>query len=78
MFTVTAVLLLLLHIAVSVTVVDAVRAAHWRRVAVTRRQAWHERARHDDEPASGAGWTPRAERGVTASWPDRSPLALRG
>jgi hypothetical protein len=30
-------------IAVSVTVMDAMRAAHWRAVAHERRQAWLER-----------------------------------
>jgi hypothetical protein len=38
-----AALLLLVLIAVSVTVTDAMRAAHWRAVAHERRQAWLER-----------------------------------
>ena len=39
-----AALVLLTLIAVSVTVVDAVRAAHWRVVAGERRRSWDERA----------------------------------
>ena len=42
-FLLTALVLLTL-IAASVTVVDAVRASHWRVVAVERRQSWRERA----------------------------------
>ena len=36
-------LLLLVLIAAAVTVVDAVRAPHWRGVALQRRQSWQER-----------------------------------
>jgi hypothetical protein len=39
-----AALLVLVLIAASVTVVDAVRASHWRTVALDRRQAWLEHA----------------------------------
>ena len=48
-----AVLVLLALIAASVTIVDAVRAPHWRVVAVERRRSWRERtarARQDAEP----------------------------
>lgn len=38
-----AALLLLAVIATVVTVVDAVRAPHWRVVADERRRSWHER-----------------------------------
>jgi hypothetical protein len=40
----TAALLLLILLAAAVTVTDAVRAAHWRRVADDRRWSWHEQA----------------------------------
>jgi hypothetical protein len=56
-FLLTALVLLTL-IAVSVTVVDAVRASHWRGVAVERRQCWRERAGDDEEdpdPDDGSG-----------------------
>jgi hypothetical protein len=46
-------LVLLTLIAGSVTIVDAVRASHWRVVAVERRQSWHERTADEDEPAIG-------------------------
>jgi hypothetical protein len=49
-FLLTALVLLIL-IAGSVTIVDAVRAPHWRVVAVERRQSWRERT-SDDEPAA--------------------------
>ena len=39
-----AALLLLILLAVAVTVTDAVRSAHWRRVADERRWSWHEHA----------------------------------
>ena len=42
--TALAALLLLILLAVAVTVTDAVRAAHWRRVADDRRWSWHEQA----------------------------------
>jgi len=42
-----AALLLLVLIAASVTVVDAVRASHWRVVAVERRRSWRERTEQD-------------------------------
>jgi hypothetical protein len=45
-------LVLLTLIAASVTIVDAVRAPHWRVVAVERRQSWRERTGHADEPAA--------------------------
>ena len=51
-FLLTALVLLTL-IAVSVTVVDAVRASHWRGVAVERRQCWRERAGDDEEDRRG-------------------------
>jgi hypothetical protein len=41
-------------IAGAVTIVDAVRASHWRVVAVERRQSWHERTADDAEPPDGA------------------------
>ena len=44
MITAVAALLLLVLIAAGVTVTDAVRSAHWRVVAVERRQSWHEQA----------------------------------
>jgi hypothetical protein len=44
MLTAVAALLLLILLAAAVTVTDAVRAAHWRVVAVERRWSWHERA----------------------------------
>ena len=42
--TALAALLLLILLAATVTVTDAVRAAHWRRVADDRRWSWHEQA----------------------------------
>jgi hypothetical protein len=46
-----AALVLLALIAAAVTIVDALRAPHWRVVAVERRQSWRERAGTDgDEP----------------------------
>lgn len=42
-----AALLLLVLLAAAVTVTDAVRSAHWRRVAVERRWSSHERAHGD-------------------------------
>ena len=42
-----AALVLLALIAASVTIVDAVRAPHWRVVAVERRRSWRERTAHD-------------------------------
>jgi hypothetical protein len=58
-----AALVLLAVIAAAVTVVDAVRAPHWRVVAVERRRSRGELAEHDadhdatqdDEPLSPAG-----------------------
>lgn len=44
MITAVAALLLLVLIAAGVTVTDAVRSAHWRVVAVERRQSWCEQA----------------------------------
>ena len=44
MITAVAALLLLVLIAAGVTVTDAVRSAHWRVVAVERRQSWYEQA----------------------------------
>ena len=38
-----AALLLLTLIAVAVTIMDAVRAPHWRVVAVERRRSWRDR-----------------------------------
>ena len=46
---VLAALVLLTVIATSVTIVDALRAPHWRVVAVERRQSWRERTRADAE-----------------------------
>jgi hypothetical protein len=43
MVPIVAALLLILLLAASVTVADALRASHWRVVAVERRQAWRER-----------------------------------
>lgn len=37
-------LLLLALIATAVTVADAVRAPHWRGIALERRESWQERA----------------------------------
>ena len=48
MVLVTAALVLLVMLAASVTVVDAVRAARWRVVAAERRHAWHERTQQPD------------------------------
>jgi hypothetical protein len=42
-----AALLLLILLAVAVTLTDAVRSAHWRRVADERRWSWHEHAHGD-------------------------------
>ena len=42
MITAVAALLLLVLLAAGVTVTDAVRSAHWRVVAVERRQSWDE------------------------------------
>ena len=42
-----AALLLLILLAAAVTVTDAVRSAHWRRVADERRWSWHEQAHGD-------------------------------
>lgn len=44
MITAVAALLLLVLLAAGVTVTDAVRSAHWRVVAVERRQSWYEQA----------------------------------
>ena len=44
MITAVSALLLLVLIAAGVTVTDAVRSAHWRVVAVERRQSWYEQA----------------------------------
>ena len=46
-------MVLLTLIAASVTIVDAVRAPHWRTVAVERRQEWHERTRQEAPPPAG-------------------------
>jgi hypothetical protein len=46
MITAVAALLLLVLIAAGVTVTDAVRSAHWRVVAVERRQSWYELVEH--------------------------------
>ena len=43
MLTAVAALLLLILLAATVTVMDAVRAAHWRLVAVERRRSWDDR-----------------------------------
>jgi len=48
MITAVAALLLLVLLAAGITVTDAVRSAHWRVVAVERRQSWYEQA--GDEP----------------------------
>jgi hypothetical protein len=42
-----AALLLLILLAAAVTVTDAMRSAHWRRVADERRWSWHEQAHGD-------------------------------
>lgn len=42
-----AALLLLILLAAAVTVTDAVRSAHWRRVADERRWSWHQRTPGD-------------------------------
>ena len=42
-----AALLMLILLAAAVTVTDAVRSAHWRRVADERRWSWHEHAHGD-------------------------------
>jgi hypothetical protein len=48
-------LVLLALIAAAVTIMDAVRAPHWRVVAVERRRAWRERAAQDAERLSPVG-----------------------
>jgi hypothetical protein len=50
-----AALALLALIAAAVTIVDAVRAPHWRMVAVERRRSWREHPEQDAEPRSPAG-----------------------
>jgi hypothetical protein len=47
MLTAVAALLLLVLLAAGVTVTDAVRSAHWRVVAVERRQSWYEQVGDD-------------------------------
>jgi hypothetical protein len=47
MLTAVAALLLLILLAATVTVMDAVRAAHWRLVAVERRRSWDDRIAGD-------------------------------
>ena len=49
-----AALLLLILLAAAVTVTDAVRAAHWRRVADDRRWSWHEQAHGGPSDSSGS------------------------
>ena len=61
MLTAVAALLLLILLAATITVMDAVRAAHWRLVAVERRRSW------DDRIAGDAAQDPQRPAWVRAS-----------